>query len=141
MQDMGWMQWVTFGIALVGATLGVFNAWWSVRKDLVRLRVRPVAMITDTGIASVGIEVINAGYIPVTISEVGFTSGRRAKHKAIITEDLFSRVRLPYRMEPRTEMTMTITPSFIKSPVQRRATHCFAKTACGVKVIARYQSV
>lgn len=91
------MQWVTFAIAVLGATLGMFNAWWSVRKDMAGPRVRAAGMSTNTGLMSVGIEVSNVGYIPVTIAEMGFISGRFAKQKMVATDDALRRIILLYR--------------------------------------------
>lgn len=36
---MTWQQWVTFGIAVVGAFLGIYNAWSAHRRDWAQLRI------------------------------------------------------------------------------------------------------
>ncbi|OOG47019.1 hypothetical protein [Rhodanobacter sp. C01] len=130
-------QGVTLGIAVVGATLGVFNAYWMIRKDVVRLRVLSRVMIISTGQVTVCIEVINTGYIPVTITEVGYTSGRFAKQKTVITNDFLRRTQLPYRLEPRAGMTVTVEPSALDNPVMHHLAYCHAKTACGILVRRR----
>lgn len=129
---MNWIQWVTFGIAVVGATLGIFNAWWAVRKDMVRLRVRNRVLVVSTGHVTLCVEVINTGYIPVTITEIGYTESLFAKKKLVITDDFLRQLSLPHRMEPRTVVTMTVTPAGLDMPEMRRMAYSYAKTACGV---------
>ncbi|AIC11142.1 hypothetical protein [Xylella fastidiosa] len=36
---MNWTNWLTLALAVLGATLGVFNAVWMIRRDTVRLKV------------------------------------------------------------------------------------------------------
>lgn len=135
--DVDWIQVATLGIAVVGATLGVFNAYWMIRKDVVRLRVLSRVIFISTGQVTICVEVINTGYIPVTITEVGYTSGRFAKHKSVITDDFLKRAKLPYRLEPRAAMTVTVEPIALSTPAMERLAFCHAKTACGVLVRKR----
>ena len=134
---MSWIEWVTFGIAVIGATLGVFNAWWSVRRDAVRLRVRFVSLMTvPDGVWTVGVEVTNVGYIPVTITEVAVHKPG-TKDRMVINSDYFHRVALPSRMEPRTSITVATDPSVMAELRRVNARWCSASTACGVTVRAR----
>lgn len=136
---MNWISWVTFGIAVVGATLGIFNAYWAVRRDSVRLRVRFVSLLLPaSGTWTVGIEVINTGSVAVTVNEVAVTGGGLGRKKrGIITEDFFRSTPLPNRLEPRTAMTIAAQPGFRDEVRRMRASHCSARTACGVTVKAR----
>lgn len=87
-----WVEWVTFGLATVGAVLGVIATWAGLHRDRPRLVVRPVwgrvlhgpggmrahAWSRGTGAVDrfsggfIGIEVINTGYVTVYLREVGF---------------------------------------------------------------------
>lgn len=137
---MDWIQGVTLGIAVVGATLGVFNAAWMIRKDTVRLRVSCVIEVTNTGLVTAAIEVINTGYIPVTITEVAFTSARNAKNKLVIINDCLNRCRLPHRLEARASMTVAAAPLDFQHPQMAITRYCHAKTACEVIVRSRIRA-
>ncbi|MEW9623199.1 hypothetical protein [Rhodanobacter geophilus] len=134
---MDLIQGVTLGIAVIGATLGVFNAYWMVRKDVVRLRVLSRVMFISTGQVTVCIEVINTGYIPVTITEVGYTSSRFAKQKSVITNDFLRQTQLPCRLEPRAIITVTVEPTSLDDPAMSHLAYCHAKTACGILIRKR----
>ncbi|MCG2605012.1 MAG: hypothetical protein KBO60_18285 [Achromobacter sp.] len=135
---MNWIGWTTFGIAVVGATLGVFNAWWMVRRDAVRLRVRLVSLMTlPAGEWTLGIEVTNMGYVPITLTEVAIQKPGTSKRMAIAS-DYFRRVTLPHRMEPRTSITVAGDPGLRPEVLRVRARWCSATTACGVTVRSRF---
>lgn len=126
-------RWATLTIAVIGATLGVFNAWWMIRRDAVRLRVRFMTIyLPGRDLWTHGIEVVNASYFAVTVTEVGLQNGRFAKRRGAITGDFLGQVSLPHRLEPRTSITVAASPNSII-----KATHCRASTACGLTVRAR----
>jgi hypothetical protein len=92
-----WAQWVTFGIALLGAALGILTTWRGLTRDTPRVRVRaywcgvrhdassnrtieikshrPESLEEFPG-WQLGIEAINIGYVPVHIGEVGLCPWR-----------------------------------------------------------------
>lgn len=76
-------DWITFGIALLGAGLGILNYWNAISQRRVRLRVRPTyALPIGGGDTMFSIEVVNLSTFAVTITEVGFTvDGSTAKRK------------------------------------------------------------
>ncbi|KAA2285450.1 hypothetical protein [Arenimonas fontis] len=136
---MDWIGWTTFGIAVVGATLGVFNAWWMVRRDSVRLRVRLVSLMTlPDGQWTIGIEVTNLGYIPVTLSEVALRRHAYWGKRMVVHSDYFNQVKLPLRMEPRTQITVAAEPNVRGQIKKARCRWCTATTACGVTVRKRF---
>jgi len=135
---MDWTQSITLGIAVIGATLGVFNAYWMVRRDTVRLRVRFMSMyIPGMDTWTTGVEVTNLGYMAVSITEVAFLGGSLGSKRVIIPDDYLRRHRLPLRLEPRAQVTIAGEPSLVADIRQCGATHCSASTACGLVVKAR----
>jgi hypothetical protein len=65
-----WVSWVTFGLALLGAGLGVFNAVFSYRRSTRRLRVVPLLERGKDGSLALHVKVINPGGVPVTVEQV-----------------------------------------------------------------------
>ncbi|WP_230952079.1 hypothetical protein, partial [Xylella fastidiosa] len=99
---MNWTNGLTLALAVLGATLGVFNAVWMIRRDTVRLK---VAYATMTPVAGgppfVCVEVISLSYLAVTAAAaaaaVAFQKGRTADRRTLIVGDCLDRSRLPRR--------------------------------------------
>lgn len=135
---MEWTNWLTLGIAVLGATLGVFNAVWLIRKDTVRLRVQYVTIYVpgvDTWTGAV--EVTNVGYLPVTVKEIAFHKGRLAKRRAVVVTDFLQQTALPHRLDARTQITIAVQPDILEMVGSRRFTWCSTATACGVRTFAK----
>ncbi len=130
--SMDWISWVTFGIAVTGAVLGVVNAYWMIRRDAVRLRVRFKRLLLLDGTESCGVEVTNLSYFAITIDEVAFHGGELKSKRAVLRSDYFDRFSFPLRMEPRTTVTIAAEPGLWLELRRWRATHCSTTTACGV---------
>lgn len=131
---MSWQGAVTFGIAILGAVLGILNTWQAMRRDRLRLRVRPLNVVMlNSGDMAFGIEVINLSMFAVTIEEVGF-SLRAPAEKGTRGVVPFPRPSdggpWPRRLEPRSSVTLHFDrpadPDLLRTI--RRA---YAKTACG----------
>lgn len=135
---MEWTNWLTLGIAVLGATLGVFNAVWLIRKDTVRLKVRFVMIyVPSYDVWTGAVEVINTGYLPVTITEVAFHSGRRSKTRAAVVTDLLQRAELPHRLETRTVLSIAAHTDIVRKLDSGDFTWCSASTACETQVFAK----
>ncbi|MGY4697164.1 hypothetical protein XfCFBP8356_008120 [Xylella fastidiosa subsp. sandyi] len=64
---MNWTNWLTLALAVLGATLGVFNAVWMIRRDTVRLDVVYANVTPVAGGPPLGcVEVPNLSYLAVT---------------------------------------------------------------------------
>lgn len=124
---------ITISVALVGAVLGVMNTWRSLSKSKVKLRVRPVFAIANTGQQMFSIEVINLSEFALTISEIGFTLGRQkiSKERAVIFQPrVFDGGSWPRRLESREAVSLYFSPNqFVGS--NKRLGRAFAKTSCG----------
>lgn len=123
---------------MLGATLGVFNAVWLIRKDTVRLKVSCTSLfIPSTGTWTCAVEVVNVGYLPVTINEVAFRHGRRSKTRAAVITDYLQRTRLPLRLEPRTAVSIAAQPQMLADIESGRFSWCSTRTACGIELFAK----
>lgn len=103
---MKWTDWITLGIALLGAILGVWNAWQAGRDRAVRFKVRATQAIGLGGPAPtcLSVEVTNFSTFPITIEEVGLTVGKprgSLPRRAMIPPNSIVRGNLPMRIEPR----------------------------------------
>lgn len=131
---MTWKDYVTLGAALVGATLGVMNTWNAMSQRRIRLRVRPAYAIgVPHGQMMFSIEVINLGAFPVTVTEVGFTIGRRRLGKgvraAISMPIVIDGGKWPRRLEPREAVSTYFDPGQLTNG---RGTigRAYVRTAC-----------
>ncbi|PZT41898.1 hypothetical protein A7X92_03745 [Stenotrophomonas maltophilia] len=135
---MEWTNWLTLGIAVLGFALGLFNAVWLIRKDTVRMKVRFVSIYVPRDDLWTGaVEVINTGYLPVTITEVAFHFARRSKTRSAVIADLLERTKLPHRLEPRTAISIATTPEILGRIEAGHHTWCSAATACQARVFAK----
>lgn len=123
---------VTFAIAVLGAVLGIINTWQALRRDRLRIRVRPINAITEHG-HWFGVEVVNLSQFAVTIEEVGFTLGRRSAKRgnrlAVLSPVLIDNGPWPRRLEPRSSVTIYFDPRGLESPPSSIA-RAYARTAC-----------
>jgi hypothetical protein len=134
---------VTLAIAVLGAVLGVINAWQAHDRDRVKLRVAPRVAYTFTALGDahhVGIEVINRSAFPLTISQVGFLldSGERC---ALITPILFDGGGFPRRLEARTAFTAFFKPGWERGAHFTVATRAYAETTAGDVALSSRRAV
>lgn len=107
---MNWMNWLTLALAVLGATLGVFNAVWMIRRDTVRLKVTYGAMHTVTGGPPLEcVEVTNLSYLAVTVMEVGFQKRTHPTGEPR-RRDYLGRTELPRRLKPRCALIIVVHP-------------------------------
>ena len=154
---MTYIDVVTFGIALVGATLGILNFWIERSRTKVRLKVIPKLchqMGQDIWLSCTApeprfqakidstprpfrwaIEVINLSEFPVSISQVGFGSpkGNSSDGRCtIVAPEVSPGHELPVRLEPRQAATFY---SMIGQDLTQHASRnpiAWVETDCGV---------
>ena len=135
--SVGVFQILTFGIAVVGAALGVFNTWRSWSRDQPKLRVRCIRGFTVGHAPSFpsnmfGIEVTNLSTFPLVISEVGFGLRGTTDRMLIPHPYLLDSGPWPRTLAPRDQVTAyTDADSFDRS---RRVKDIYASTVCGTTV-------
>ena len=144
--SLTWKELLTFGLAAVGAVLGIINTWNGLRKDRVSLKVIPslsrriqggvfssrsdIRMLTDADYLR--IEVINLSGFAVTIDEVGLTRrfrGLGTNRWAVPQPILFDDKPWPRRLEARDSVQAYVELSQLVglSDLGR----AYATTACG----------
>jgi hypothetical protein len=135
---------VTLGIALLGAILGIINTCLQYDKRRVKLRVIPkiaylmLSRSDKLGAPQLCIEIINLSDFPVTISDVGLTSGNvnKAKRITLIEPLIYDGKRWPRRLESHESVTVYFEKGFgPDEPDYLIMKKAYAKTDCG---IARY---
>jgi len=164
MEQPVWIWMATFGIALLGAVLGVINTVRSMWRDRVKIRAVPVyqgrlLQVRDGRVGRVvtefahnldnfpdgvvGIRVTNLGFLEVTIANVGFTASnlvtrhRRSLFRRIpILDDAGGAVTFPRVLKPRESINVWAAGFDDVGFVDRlrTITRVYATTDCGVDV-------
>jgi hypothetical protein len=123
------------GIAMLGAGLGILNYYRSVVKDRVNLKLNVshyiIPRIAGGTANGLNVEVINLGFIPVTISNAYI----ELKDKKIYTDlsTLYGQ-NLPARIESRESMSIRFAPELNDDLRILEARSVLVKTACGIEL-------
>jgi hypothetical protein len=131
-----WAQWVTFGIALVGAGLGIANLWMSYIRGAVRLRLKFKFHRVPNEHTRFRIRAENTGRVAVSIDKVGLARwpGPFAKPVWLRREP-----GEPDRLElaPGKAATWTVDPEAFSDPVVLKRLVVVAQTEDGRRVQRR----
>jgi hypothetical protein len=152
MPDLTYIDVVNFGIALLGATLGVLATWNQFRKDQVRLRVVPKRSYQLPGGAVLSgdrehdiqkrlvisgatvrwaVEVINLSSFPISVSAVGFgTRGKNGRH-IIVQPEVSDGRSWPVRLESREAVVFFAQVGEPLPSSVRKHPYAFVETDCG----------
>ena len=143
---------VTFGIALVGASLGVLNFCRDYLQDRVRLRVVPKIAYRHPsgtrfgmtgpdghadrpGISGLpkqwAVEVVNLSSFAVTIAEVGIGYDKRGGRGIFYQPEMTDNRTWPVRLQPRESVTFYAASGQKLLDVALESFRAFAKTDCG----------
>jgi hypothetical protein len=130
---MKWTEWVTLGIAVLGAVLGVWNAWQAGQARAVRFKVRPTQAIGLDGPAPtyVSIEVTNFSAFPITIEQVGLTAGKprgSLPRRVMLPPNSIINGSLPMRIEPHHSGSIV---GWAKELPDHGLDHAYARTSGG----------
>ncbi|MBF0400585.1 MAG: hypothetical protein HQL90_07430 [Magnetococcales bacterium] len=128
------IQSVTFGVALVGAVLGILNTWRAFDRDRVSLLVAPniVHAIIDGkfGPPLLSINIVNLSFFAVTIAEVGFLLRGTKERWVIAPPIMMDGGKFPRRLEPRSSFSVLAESGTHLRPDFVKVTHAFAVTEC-----------
>jgi len=149
---------ITLAIAVIGAVLGVINTWQAITRDRIRLRVTPKIYLGGEGDmvftgsvfpsrdSSVGIlnpelesrehdfcfEIVNVGFVPVVVAEVGFLMRRTTERASITDRKLLDGGAWPRRLEAREAVTVLIPPHPDSRLMYANFKCAYVTTACGL---------
>jgi hypothetical protein len=119
---------LTFGVAVIGATLGVLNTWRGILKDRSKIRVTPQAWFTDDGESGLCIEAINLSAFDLTITQVGLAVGRK-KRLAFPFYSIGDKT--PILVKPRARACFYVKPGCMHNLDLRNVKGAVVITACG----------
>lgn len=122
---------ITLGIALLGAVLGIINTVHTVWRDRVRLKVTPMWMFAGGGESQMTIDIVNSGFLDVTITGAGFSEARGKGCYWIVPALLLHGGHLPQRMQPRTTITVLLPVGTEDQEWMGKVKQARVKTACG----------
>lgn len=129
--DKATMDYLTLGIAVLGAALGVLNYWRAWSTDRVRLRVRPAYSVDTSGGRYLSVEVVNLSTFAVTVNAVGLDTRSKDFRMEMPGVATTQGERLPIRLESRAAFTL-LFPFGAFERAQLAAAQCaYAKTECG----------
>ncbi|WP_164227296.1 hypothetical protein [Stenotrophomonas maltophilia] len=132
---MNWTNWLTLGIAVLGATLGVFNTWTNYRRGTRRARIQcGYDKSQGTEAPSLWCEVINPGGVPVTIKSVRVLAARGDLTKEMpIHGSADIERKLLGRLEPGASVVATAPADYV--PFFLWVTKVTATTADGLECV------
>jgi hypothetical protein len=122
---------VALVMAAVGAVLGILNSWRMFDRDRVRIKVVPRKYVTSNGDRGLCVDVINLGYVAVTVTQLVIDLRKQRGHMFWFTPGFYESAKLPYRLEPRASITVYVSPAAAQNPEIREGRRVIAKTACG----------
>jgi hypothetical protein len=131
---------ITLAIAITGAVTGILglvfnflNTWRAFDRDKIKLKVIPKLAYFFSSYGSdeaLSIEVINVGFVPVTLSRVVFPRDG-TDEELHFRQHPQQEVKLPVRLEPRDSITIFAPIDLHSSPEFANVSVARAWTACG----------
>lgn len=127
---------VTLVIAVAGLILGIRSEWRAHRHDRVSLRIvpkisLPVGPVPDPRPRLV-FEIINDGFLPATVSEVGLLYHGTTERGVITVPIMMGGEKWPLRLEPHSSVTVYTDPAELENPELRRLDCAYVATASDI---------
>lgn len=129
------MQTVTLAIAVLGAVLGLYNAWRNWIQDRVRVRVKVGFAFSQDGTGGLSINVVNLSAFAITLTHFGFEFLQETNHAQILFPIFSCGETLPVRLESRTSCTVFQPLSALPSDRWWKVDQCYVSTACDLKLV------
>ena len=129
--DPALLQSVTLAIAVIGAVLGLLNAWRNWVNDRVRVRVSVSQGVDTLGARVLLIGVVNLSTFPVTIDVIGFNRVGATDHVQLTNPQFLRAHTLPERLESRAALTVVQRVGAMPSDIAGSLRQAYVKTACG----------
>lgn len=128
------LDYVTPGVAVLGAGLGILNTWRSWSQDRVRLR---VGVSYGAGLVGGGrallVNAVNLSSFELTVTHVGFHLLGRQRHCQIFRPLLTNSENLPVCLKPRTALTAVVHLGAGDEVPWDQVECAYVLTACGVE--------
>lgn len=137
---MDMVQTITTALAVLGAVLGVMNAWRNWVHDRVAVRVILGNVLSTDGAWYVAVTVRNLSRFPVTITSASIClPDKRHTPVVFFPGCVMQPSEIPIRLESRTTFTVLIPAAAV--PEEYRDPFCFARagTACGLTFRSRWK--
>lgn len=106
MGTVGWMGYVTFAIALLGAVLGVINTVIAYRRGAVRWKVIPRMQMGKHGALELFIDLVNTGRVPVSVEKVCLAGGVKLQTRSEPLKDRDGHPGFPLLLNPGKKRTI-----------------------------------
>ena len=129
------VSYVSLGIAVVGAILGLFNSWRAFSNDRVKIRVKASIASLGVGDKRLMIETLNLSTFPITITHIGFTLTGSKRHLQLLPIYLNEADGLPKRLESRTHLAVLAAAGTAEEIAIAGAECVYVKTACGITIL------
>lgn len=129
------LDYVTLGIAVLGAVLGVVNAWRTWSMDRVRLKVSISHGVDSMGGRILLVNAVNLSAFDLTVTRVGFHLLGRRRHMQIPVPFLTSGDKLPVCLKPRTAVTAVVQFGAGDHVGWHSVESVYVGTACGLEVV------
>jgi len=128
----------TLAIAVLGAVLGILNFYRAVVRDRVNIKIRPSLyfMAPPGGESFTGlcVEVVNLGFIPVTISNAYFQMQDDSLFADLQIRTNLGLQKIPIRLDPRESTTFFFNSELNAEMALLEARCVLVKTACGINL-------
>ena len=133
------LDYVTPGVAVLGAGLGILNAWRSWSQDRVRLRVAVSHGVDAMGGRALLVNAVNLSAFELTVTHIGFHLLGRQRHCQIFRPLLTSGDNLPVCLKPRTALTAFVHLGAGDNVPWDQVECAYVSTACGVESVGGRQ--
>ena len=134
---MKWTEWLTLGIALLGAITGTYGVVRQYFKDRPRLLVTGFVQPGFDDRRRLRIKLVNTGHVPVTVDKVFLTGGRAKQPKAWeLWEYNHANPKLPYLLQPGEQLVVVTDVRSVVHPAKDEAFTVMARTADGIQFFA-----
>jgi len=126
---------VTFAIALLGAVLGVYNAWRNWIQDRARLKVKVSFGRSTNGSTVFLVDLVNLSAFPITVTHIGMDLLGTDRHAQILIPVFARGETLPVRLESRAAVTVMQPMTEAPADGWQRVRNFYALTACGLRFV------
>lgn len=131
------VQVITTALAVLGAVLGLYNAWRNWIQDRVRIKVSVSHVELATGEPGFSVAVVNLSNFPVTITHLGFDRIDGRLHMQIVRPMFIHGEQLPIRLAPRAAATALVQMSALQKEQLVSIRRAYVSTACGERAVSK----